>query len=58
MKIPEPAAIENTAEMLKKSDPAGAAKFMAAMNEQAAELKRQQQEVHPAMTAALAALLK
>lgn len=53
MKAPDPAAIQKTVEMLKKTDPAGAAKLMESMNEQAAELKRQQQEVHPAMTAGL-----
>lgn len=53
MKPMDPAAVQKTYEMLKKSDAAGAEKFLAQMKAQAAEIARQQQQVSPAMTAAL-----
>ena len=52
-KPPDPAAIQKTFEMLEKTDPAGAAKFMQTMTEQAEEVKRLQQDVYPATTASL-----
>ena len=53
MKPMDQAAIQKTYEMLKKSDAAGAEKFLADMNAQRQELTRQQQQVYPARTAAL-----
>ena len=53
IKPADPAWIQKTAEMLKATDPAGAAKFVDEMTAQAAEVKRQQQEVHPAITTGL-----
>ena len=52
-RAPDPAAIRKTFEMLEKTDPAGAAKFMQTMTEQADEVKRLQQDVYPATTASL-----
>jgi alpha-tubulin suppressor-like RCC1 family protein len=51
MKAMDEAAAQKTYEMLKKSDPAGAEKFLAQMKAQAEEVKRLQQEVYPASTA-------
>lgn len=51
MKAMDEAAAQKTYEMLKKSDPAGADKFMATVREQAAEARRLQQDVYPAATA-------
>ena len=53
MKAVDPVAIQKTFEMLAKTDPAGAQKYLTSMKEQAAELERQQKHVYPAMTAAL-----
>jgi hypothetical protein len=47
------AATQKTYEMLKKSDPAGAEKFLVEMKAQAEEVRRQQQDVHPAHAAQL-----
>ena len=47
------AAAQKTYDVLKKTDPAGAEKFLAAMREQAREVERQQRDVYPAQTAAL-----
>ena len=47
----DPAAAQKTYEMLKKTDPAGADKFMATVKEQADELARLQKDVFPATTA-------
>ena len=52
-KVPDPAATRKTFEMLEKTDPAGAAKFLETMTEQAEEVKRLQQDVYPATTAGL-----
>jgi hypothetical protein len=51
MKAMDEAAAQKTYEMLKKSDPGGAGKFLAEMKSQAEEVKRLQQEVYPANTA-------
>ena len=51
MKPMDEAAAQKTYEMLKKSDPAGAEKFLAEARSQAEEVKRLQQEVYPANTA-------
>ena len=53
MKAPDPDAMQKAVEMMKRTDPAGAARFQEDMADQAAELKRQHQEVHPAITAGL-----
>jgi len=53
MKVMDEAAAQKTYEMLKKSDPAGAEKFLASVVEQREEMKRLQQEVYPANTAQL-----
>ena len=53
MKAMDPAAAQKTYEMLRKTDPAGAGKFMATVTEQAEEAKRLQQDVYPAQTAQL-----
>jgi len=53
MKGMDEAAAQKTYEMLKKSDPAGADKFMAQMKAQQEEVKRLQQDVYPANTAQL-----
>ena len=53
IKPPDPAWTQKTAEMLKKTEPAGAARFVAEMEQQAEEVRRQEQEVHPAITRGL-----
>ena len=53
MKAMDEAATQKTYEMLKKSDPAGAEKFLVEMKAQAEEVKRLQQDVYPATTAQL-----
>ncbi len=53
MKVMDEAAAQKTYEMLKKSDPAGADKFMAAIKLQAEEVRRLQKDVYPAQTAQL-----
>jgi hypothetical protein len=53
MKAVDPAAVQKTFEMLQKTDPVGAGKYLTAMREQAAEIDRQQKDVHPATTAGL-----
>ena len=50
MKMPDEAATRKTYDMLKKSDPAGAEKFLASARESGAELARQHAEVYPATT--------
>jgi hypothetical protein len=52
-KLPDEAATQKTYEMLKKSDPAGAEKFLVSARETAAELARLQRDVYPLQTAAL-----
>ena len=47
------AAVRKTYEALKKSEPAGAEKFLAEMKAQQEEMKRLQQDVYPAHTAQL-----
>jgi hypothetical protein len=51
MKAMDDAAAQKTYEILKKSDPAGAGKFMADIKLQAEEVRRLQQDVYPAQTA-------
>ena len=51
MKPMDQAAAQKTYEMLKKTDAAGADKFMGTVKEQAEELRRLQQDVYPATTA-------
>ena len=53
MKAMDEAAAQKTYEMLKKSDPAGAEKFLAEVKAQAEEIKRLQRDVYPANTAQL-----
>ena len=53
MKVMDDAAAQKTYDMLKKTDPAGADKFMATVAEQREEVRRLQQEVYPANTAQL-----
>jgi alpha-tubulin suppressor-like RCC1 family protein len=53
LKVMDAAAAQKTYEMLKKSDPAGAEKFLAEVKSQAEEVKRLQQDVYPANTAQL-----
>ncbi|HEX2011856.1 MAG TPA: hypothetical protein VJN44_13055 [Roseateles sp.] len=51
MKPPDMAQLEKSAEMMRKTDPAGADRMMASVAETARELGRQQREVYPATTA-------
>ena len=53
MKAMDEAAAQKTYEMLKKTDPAGAEKFLATAREQAQELARLQRDVYPLTTASL-----
>jgi len=53
MKSPDEAATQKTYEMLKKSDPAGAEKFLMSARETAAELARLQRDVYPLQTGSL-----
>jgi hypothetical protein len=50
---PDVAAAERAAESLRKTDPAGADKFVATVKETLAEFERRQRELVPARTAAL-----
>jgi len=52
-KVPDEAATEKTYEMLRRSDPAGAARFLENAREQRIELARLQRDVYPLTTAAL-----
>ena len=52
-KAPDPAAMQQTYEMLKKSDPAGADKFLASTRETREELERLQRDIYPLQTASL-----
>ena len=51
MKAPDMSQLEKAAAAMRQTDPAGADKMLASVAETARELKRQQQEVYPAMTA-------
>jgi hypothetical protein len=53
MKAMDETAVQKTYEMLRKSDSAGAEKFLADMKAQAEEMKRLQRDVYPAHTAQL-----
>ncbi len=53
MKVPDAAAVQQTFEMLKKTDPAGADKFLASMKKQSEELQRRLQTEYPAQTKTL-----
>lgn len=51
MKVPDAAQMEKAIEMIRKTDPAGADKLRASTEQTARELRRQQQDVYPRMTA-------
>ena len=51
LKPMDQAAMQKSYDALKKSDPAGAEKFLETMKEQAREIERQQREVTPMITA-------
>ncbi len=53
LKPPDPAFIQKTYEMLKKTDPAGAERFLVSMKEQTEETNRKWQTEYPATTAQL-----
>ena len=53
MKVMDEAAAQKTYEALRKTDPAGADKFMASIAEQREEVRRFQQDVYPANVAQL-----
>ena len=53
IKLPDEAAQLKTVELLRKSDPAGAEKFIATLREQREELLRQQRDVYPKQQAQL-----
>jgi hypothetical protein len=53
MKTMDEAAAQKTYAMLKKTDPAGAEKFLATVREQAEELTRLKRDVYPVQTASL-----
>ena len=53
MKVPDEAATLKTYEALKKTDAAGAEKFLSAARDQQRELERLQREIYPLMTASL-----
>lgn len=53
MKLPDASQVEQMVAAVRKADPAGADKLQASMAESARELRHQQQQVHPAMTAQL-----
>jgi hypothetical protein len=53
MKAQDAASVQKTYELLKKSDPAGADKYLASAKEQTDEIARLQRDVYPATTAQL-----
>ena len=58
MKPMDPAAMQKTYEMIRKTDPAGAEKMLADLKAQAVELERLQKDVHPLTTASLEKQIK
>jgi hypothetical protein len=52
IKAPDPASVQKTYETLKKTDPAGADRYLASMKEQGAQIEHNHRTVYPASTAA------
>ena len=53
MKVQDAASVQKTYDLLKKSDPAGADKYLVSMKETTDEMTRLQRDVYPATTAQL-----